>query len=78
MLDAADLLARLPGPVTEHWPMGGAGTLRIGDAVAPFKAGSCCFVAAGVSHCFESFSADFTTWVVFWGPRGGEQPREGV
>jgi mannose-6-phosphate isomerase-like protein (cupin superfamily) len=30
------------------------------------------FVAAGVEHRFENLSADFTAWVVFWGPKGGE------
>ena len=31
------------------------------------------FVPAGVEHRFEDFSDDFATWVVFWGPRGGER-----
>jgi hypothetical protein len=30
------------------------------------------FVPAGVAHRFERFSPDFATWVVFWGPHGGE------
>jgi hypothetical protein len=30
------------------------------------------FVAAHVEHRFEQFSPDFVTWVVFWGPKGGE------
>ncbi len=30
------------------------------------------FVAAGIEHRFENFSPDFSTWVVFWGPQGGE------
>ena len=30
------------------------------------------FVEAGVEHRFEDFSDDFSTWVVFWGPKGGE------
>jgi mannose-6-phosphate isomerase-like protein (cupin superfamily) len=30
------------------------------------------FVPAGAEHQFENFSADFTTWIVFWGPQGGE------
>jgi len=30
------------------------------------------FVEAGVDHRFEDFSGDFSTWVVFWGPTGGE------
>jgi mannose-6-phosphate isomerase-like protein (cupin superfamily) len=37
-----------------------------------FAAGDCFFVAAGVPHRFEDFSADFAAWVVFWGPEGGE------
>jgi hypothetical protein len=24
-------------------------------------------------HRFEEFSADFATWVMFWGPKGGER-----
>lgn len=30
------------------------------------------FVEAGAVHRFEGLSADFATWVVFWGPAGGE------
>jgi mannose-6-phosphate isomerase-like protein (cupin superfamily) len=37
-----------------------------------FGPGSCFFVPAGVEHRFVEFSADFVTWVVFWGPVGGE------
>ena len=29
-------------------------------------------VAAGVEHRFVTFSEDFSVWVVFWGPDGGE------
>ncbi len=29
-------------------------------------------VEAGVAHRFEDFSEDFATWVIFWGPEGGE------
>jgi mannose-6-phosphate isomerase-like protein (cupin superfamily) len=35
--------------------------------------GDAFFVAAGVTHRFENFSDDFVTWVVFYGPKGGEQ-----
>jgi len=31
------------------------------------------FVPAGTDHRFENFTEDFSTWVVFWGPKGGEQ-----
>lgn len=30
------------------------------------------FVEAGFAHRFEDFSDDFSTWVIFWGPTGGE------
>jgi mannose-6-phosphate isomerase-like protein (cupin superfamily) len=35
-------------------------------------AGDVLFVPAGVPHRFEAFSDDFVTWVVFYGPSGGE------
>ena len=31
------------------------------------------FVEAGASHCFDDFSDDFSAWVIFWGPEGGER-----
>jgi mannose-6-phosphate isomerase-like protein (cupin superfamily) len=34
--------------------------------------GDAFFVAAGIEHRFENFSPDFATWVVFYGPQGGE------
>jgi glyoxylate utilization-related uncharacterized protein len=38
------------------------------------EAGDILFVPAGVPHRFENFSPDFVTWVVFYGPSGGETP----
>lgn len=38
-----------------------------------FKPGDFLFVPAGVVHRFESFTEDFSTWVLFYGPEGGEQ-----
>ena len=38
----------------------------------PFKAGDVLFAAAGAVHRFEEFTDDFETWVVFYGPEGGE------
>jgi len=38
----------------------------------PFRAGDAIFVPAGYVHRFVDFSDDFGTWVVFWGPEGGE------
>lgn len=40
----------------------------------PFGPGEALFVPAGADHHFEGFSEDFATWVVFWGPPGGEAP----
>ena len=37
-----------------------------------FKPQDVFFVEAGVQHCFEEFTEDFSTWVVFWGAEGGE------
>jgi len=50
----------------------GTGTFRNGDETKPFGPGDVIFVKAGVDHRFETFSDDFETWVVFWGPPGGE------
>jgi mannose-6-phosphate isomerase-like protein (cupin superfamily) len=38
----------------------------------PFVAGELLFAPAGIEHHFEKFSADFSTWVLFYGPEGGE------
>lgn len=48
-----------------------------GEFVSPGKRhevvpGELLFAAAGVEHHFENFSDDFCTWVVFYGPEGGE------
>ncbi|MFK8031756.1 MAG: cupin domain-containing protein [Gammaproteobacteria bacterium] len=37
------------------------------------EAGEVLFVPAGDVHRFEDFSDDFATWVVFYGPEGGEK-----
>ena len=52
----------------------GTGTFRKGGETRPFGPGDVIFVEAGVDHRFEDFSSDFETWVVFWGPEGGETP----
>lgn len=39
----------------------------------PFKPTDLLFVAAGVEHRFEDFSGDFSVWVLFYGPEGGEK-----
>lgn len=37
------------------------------------KQGDLIFVPAGMEHYFENFSDDFATWVIFYGPDGGEE-----
>ena len=106
----AELMRRLPGPVTGQWPEGerfaeafrhgsmsvelyapvaedpqaphaqdelyfiqsGNGTFLLDGVAHEFEAGDCFFVAAGVEHRFTHFTPGFATWVVFWGPEGGE------
>ena len=38
-----------------------------------FSIGDVLFVAAGIEHRFENFTDDFVTWVIFYGPQGGEK-----
>jgi len=40
----------------------------------PFQPGDVLFVPAGVEHRFDEFTDDFCTWVMFYGPEGGELP----
>jgi mannose-6-phosphate isomerase-like protein (cupin superfamily) len=51
----------------------GSGTFRRADHVVEFNAGDLLFVPAHVDHRFESFSDDFRTWAIFFGPEGGVQ-----
>jgi mannose-6-phosphate isomerase-like protein (cupin superfamily) len=53
----------------------GHGWYRHEGALMRFTAGDLLFAAAGEVHRFEDFSADFLTWVVFYGPEGGEHDR---
>ena len=39
------------------------------------KGGDILFVPAGMNHRFENFSEDFETWVIFYGPDGGEKEK---
>jgi mannose-6-phosphate isomerase-like protein (cupin superfamily) len=52
--------------------MRGAGWFVNGPERHPFGPGDVLFVPAGVEHRFEEFTEDFATWVVFYGPEGGE------
>lgn len=51
----------------------GSGHFVNGDSRQEFEAGEVLFVPAGVEHRFEAFSEDFSTWVFFYGPEGGEK-----
>ncbi len=42
------------------------------DERRAFAAQDVIFVEAGTPHRLEAFSEDFATWVIFWGPPGGE------
>jgi mannose-6-phosphate isomerase-like protein (cupin superfamily) len=50
----------------------GTGMFFNGVSRSPVEVGSFLFVAAGQLHRFEDFSDDFTVWVFFYGPVGGE------
>jgi len=50
----------------------GTGTFVCDDHRTPFQPGDVLFAAAHAVHRFEDFSDDFETWVVFYGPNGGE------
>lgn len=39
-----------------------------------FGPGDTLFAPAHAVHRFEEFTPDFRAWVVFWGPKGGENP----
>jgi len=51
----------------------GSGWFVVGDSRVPFGPLDSLFVPAGVVHRFEDFTDDFATWVVFYGPKGGER-----
>lgn len=54
----------------------GSGTFINGGERHSFGEGDVLFVSAGEEHRFEGFTEDFATWVIFYGPEGGESPRE--
>jgi len=51
----------------------GSGFYVNGTQRFAFRAGDVMFAAAGEVHRFEEFSEDFFTWVLFYGPQGGER-----
>ena len=55
--------------------LSGTGTFVHEATRTPFGPGDCIFVPAGHEHRFEDFTDDFGTWVLFYGPQGGEAPQ---
>ncbi|MBN8822085.1 MULTISPECIES: cupin domain-containing protein [unclassified Spirosoma] len=51
----------------------GSGTFLYAGTSMSVKPGDLLFVPAGVEHRFENFTDDFATWVLFYGPIGGEK-----
>lgn len=56
-----------------YFVQGGSATFTLNGVAGPCAAGDALFVPAGAEHRFTDISDDFSTWVVFWGPEGGER-----
>jgi len=50
----------------------GSGTFINDTTRTQFGPGDVLFVPAGIEHRFVDFTDDFATWVMFYGPEGGE------
>jgi uncharacterized protein YjlB len=51
----------------------GTSHFAAGEQQCEVEAGDVLFVPARMEHRFTHFSDDFSTWVFFYGPEGGEQ-----
>lgn len=51
----------------------GTGYFVNGGRRHPFVPGEVLVVPAGTEHRFEQFTAEFSAWVFFYGPEGGER-----
>ena len=51
----------------------GSGTFSRDNEKVNCETGDVLFVPAGMEHRFEHFTTDFDTWVIFYGPAGGEK-----
>ena len=51
----------------------GSGRFMLNGNYTDFRQGDVIFVPAGAEHRFENFTDDFATWVIFYGPEGGEK-----
>ena len=45
----------------------------MGRDIVPFESGDFLFVPAGLEHRFFDFGDSLETWVIFYGPEGGER-----
>lgn len=50
----------------------GSGEFINGNNKTTFQAGDFLFVPTGTVHRFLNFTDNFSTWVIFYGPKGGE------
>ena len=51
----------------------GSGNFYCDGETVPFKPGDFLFVPAHIEHRFIDFTSDFSTWVFFYGQKGGEK-----
>ena len=51
----------------------GSGTFTKAGETHAFGPGDAIFVEAGTEHRFEDFDEKLLSWVIFWGPDGGEE-----
>jgi len=79
-----DVKLSIPVPPNEQTPhaqdelyavIQGRGVLVHDGRRDPFETGDLLFVAAGVPHHYEDFSADLALWRIFYGAPGGEIPQ---
>ena len=54
----------------------GVGEFMSNGNTIHFNPGDFLFVPAGIEHRFIDFSDDFSTWVIFYGPKGGEATKQ--
>lgn len=70
----ADIDPQTPHSQDElYFIVSGEGEFVLAGERHRFRPGTSFFVPAGIEHRFENYTRDFATWVVFWGPQGGEK-----
>ncbi len=57
-----------------YFVISGSGRFVKNGEEKPVQKDDAVFIEAGADHRFIDVSDDFATWVVFWGPEGGEVP----